>query len=186
MVKENQETLYREIEACLQRAAESESPEVKDSYYEKTDLGHGREEFRCYVVLEDPEGMSVREDWPQLNVVGMCFSERKEADGKPSYHTRYFIGSKRAKARYYGQALREHWKVENGLHWRLDVTFREDDSRLRQRQAAANLAVVRRRAQNLARQDKTERSVAQKRFAAALDTDYLEAILAVGDNLGTL
>jgi hypothetical protein len=69
--------------------------------------------------------------------------------------------------------------IENNLHWQLDVTFREDDSRVRQRQAAANLAVVRRLALNLTKQEETQMSLAKKRFAAALDTDYLEEILDV-------
>lgn len=179
VVKENQETLYRDIEACFQRAAQDDFQQAQDSYYEKRDLGHGREETRCYVVIQDPEGMSTRQGWPELNVIGMCYSERKEGDGQRGIHTRYFIGSKRAKARYYGKALRDHWKVENGLHWRLDVTFSEDDSRVRQRAAATNFAVLRRLALNLAKQEGTQMSMAQKRFAAALDTDYLEEILDV-------
>jgi hypothetical protein len=78
--------------------------------------------------------------------------------------------------------MREHWRVENNLHWQLDVSFREDDSRVRQRTAATNLAVVRRLALNLTKHEDTEMSIAKKRFAAALDTDYLEKILEVGSN----
>jgi hypothetical protein len=69
--------------------------------------------------------------------------------------------------------------IENNLHWQLDVTFGEDQSQVRQRQPAANLAVVRRLALNLTRQEETKMSIAKKRFAAALDTDYLEEILDV-------
>ena len=70
--------------------------------------------------------------------------------------------------------------MENNLHWQLDVTFREDDGRVRQRTAASNFAVLRRLALNLAKHEDTEMSIAKKRFAAALDTDYLEKILEVG------
>ena len=69
--------------------------------------------------------------------------------------------------------------MENNCHWQLDVTFGEDDSRVQQRNAAANLAVVRRLALNLLKQEPTQMSVAKKRFAAALDTDYLEQILFI-------
>jgi predicted transposase YbfD/YdcC len=179
VVKQNQEKLYREIEALFERAAGSDFAGVPHSYYEKADLGHGRQERRCYVVIEDPEGISERANWPKLNVVGLCYSERKEGGGERTSQTRYFIGSKRAKARYYGKAFRGHWRVENNLHWQLDVTFGEDDCRVRERQAAANLAVVRRLALNLTKQEGTPMSVAKKRFAAALDTDYLEEILDV-------
>jgi predicted transposase YbfD/YdcC len=179
VVKDNQPTLRRDIEACFTRAAAANFRGVKDSYYEKRDLGHGRQETRCCVVIEGPEGISEQASWAGLSVVGLCYSERQEGDGAVTAQTRYFIGSKRAKARYYGRTLRDHWKVENGLHWRLDVIFAEDASRLRARNAAANFAVVRRLALNLIKQEVTPMSVAKKRFASALDTDYLEAILDV-------
>ena len=179
VVKENQETLYRQIEACFKRAAQSDFEGLKESYYEKAERGHGRQELRCVVLIEDPEGLSERANWPKLEVIGLCYSERKEGNGDLTSHTRYFIGSKRAKARYYAKAFRGHWRVENNCHWQLDVTFGEDKSQVRQRQAAANLAVVRRLALNLTKQEETQMSLAKKRFAAALDTDYLEEILDV-------
>jgi predicted transposase YbfD/YdcC len=180
VVKENQEKLYEEIQACFERAVEQDWKGVTNSYYEKDELGHGREENRCCLVIEAPEGMKELDSWPKLTVIGMCQSIRKEGSSESSFHVRYFIGSKRAKARYYAQRMRGHWRVENNLHWQLDVTFREDDGRVRQRAAATNFAVVRRLALNLAKHEDTEMSIAKKRFAAALDTDYLEKILEVG------
>jgi predicted transposase YbfD/YdcC len=177
VVKKNQEKLYEDIQACFDRAAEKEFHGVEHSHYEKSDVGHGRVENRSCVVIENPEGMTEKDNWPELKVIGMMQSERKETNGETSFHVRYFIGSKRAKARYYGQKLRGHWRVENNLHWQLDVTFREDDSRVRQRTAATNFAVVRRLALNMTKQETTKMSIAKKRFAAALDTDYLEEIL---------
>src|SRR5262249_25070359 len=109
---------------------------------------HGRQETHCVVVVEDPEGLPERGNWPKLNVIGMCYSERKDGDGQTTFQTRYFFGSKRAKARYYGKALRGQWGIENDLHWSLDVTYREDHSRVQQRHAAENLALVRRLALN--------------------------------------
>jgi predicted transposase YbfD/YdcC len=110
-------------------------------------------------------------------VIGLCYSERKEGDSERTFQTRYFIGSKRAKTRYYGNALRERWHVENDLHWRLDVVFGEDDGRVAQRNAAANFATIRRLALNLVKQEDSRMSVAKKRYAASLDTDYLEKII---------
>lgn len=176
MVKENQGKLYEEIQACLDRAAEKEFHGVRNSYAEKVDRGHDRQENRCCLVIEDPEGMAEKGHWPGLKVIGMVQSVRTEADGQSSFHVRYFIGSKGAKARYYGQRLRGDWRVENNLHWQLDVTFREDDGRIRQRTATSNFAVVRRLALNLAKQEKRDMSIAKKRLAAALDTDDLEKI----------
>lgn len=181
VVKENQEKLHQAIQACFERAAEQDWEGVTTSYHEKDDKGHGRQENRCCLVIEDPEGMKELDNWPGATVIGMCQSIRKEGDGEGTFHVRYFIGSKRAKARYYAQRLRGHWRVENNLHWQLDVTFREDDGRVRQRTAATNFAVVRRLALNLAKHESTQMSIAKKRFAAALDTDYLEKILEVGE-----
>ena len=180
VVKENQEKLYEEIQACFERAAQQDWKGVTNSYYEKDDVGHGRQENRCCLVIENPKGMKELDHWPSLTVIGMCQSIRKEGDGESTFHVRYFIGSKHAKARYYAQRMRGHWRVENNLHWQLDVTFREDDGRVRQRTAATNFAVLRRLALNLAKHEDTEMSIAKKRFAAALDTDYLEKILEVG------
>jgi predicted transposase YbfD/YdcC len=113
----------------------------------------------------------------------MSQSIRTEVDGSSSFQIRYFIGSKHAKAQYYGEHLRGHWKVENRLHWQLDVTFQEDESRVRDRIAATNLSVIRRLALNLLKQEPTMMSLAKKRFAAALDPEFLEKVLGV-DILG--
>jgi predicted transposase YbfD/YdcC len=178
-VKGNQETLHGQIRAFFHREWQNDFQGERLSQYEKVERGHGRQESRYYVVAEDPEGVSERENWPSLNVIGMCYSLRKVGQEEETYNVRYFIGSKKAKARYYGKSMRGHWGVENNCHWQLDVTFREDDNRTRERTAQTNLAVVRRLALNLTKQEGTKMSLAKKRFAAALDTDYLEGILDV-------
>jgi predicted transposase YbfD/YdcC len=179
VVKKNQETLHEEIEDFFRSNLGGDFKEPGMSCYEKKEEGHGRQEHRLVVVAEVPEEISARANWPKLNVIGMCYSQREVGDKDYSDNVRFFIGSKKAKARYYAKGLRNHWRVENNLHWQLDVTFGEDDCRVRQRNAAANLAVVRRLALNLLKQEPTEMSVAKKRFAAALDADYLEEILHV-------
>lgn len=179
VVKPNQGKLYDEIEAFFKRELDQGFQGEGLSQYAKEEEGHGRKENRYYVVAENPAGISEGANWPSLRVIGMCYSERTVGGEKTSYEVRYFIGSKKAKARYYGQGLRAHWGVENNCHWQLDVTFREDASRVKERTAQANLAVVRRLALNLTKQDEAKLSLAKKRFAAALDTNYLEEILNV-------
>jgi predicted transposase YbfD/YdcC len=179
VVKENQENLHKQIEACFEQAAEASFEGVKSSYCEKKDEGHGREETRQVVLIENPEGIAEQEKWPKLTVIGMCIHERKEGDGKQSFETRYFIGSKRASARFYAKGMRNHWGVENNLHWQLDVTFGEDRSRLQERNAAANFGLIRRLALNLLQQNEAKLSMAKKRYAATLDENYLEEILNV-------
>jgi predicted transposase YbfD/YdcC len=109
-------------------------------------------------------------------VIGRCYSERTEG-GKTSEELRLFIGSKKATARYYGKRLRGHWRIENNLHWQLDVTFREDDCRVRQRHAAQNAALLRRVALSLLKRHPGKNSIATKRYEAALDTTFLQEIL---------
>jgi predicted transposase YbfD/YdcC len=107
---------------------------------------------------------------------GLCYRERTAA-GETTDELRYFIGSKRAGARYYGRALRGHWRIENGLHWQLDVTFREDACRVRQRRAAENLATVRRFALSVLKRSPAAGSIATKQMEAALDVGFLEELL---------
>lgn len=180
VVKKNQGQLYEQINAYFKDALFKDFAGEGLSRYEKAEQGHGRQEYRLCVVSEDLQQIAGRDNWPGLQVIGMCYSERKDSQGKDGHEVRYFIGSKKAKARYYGTRLRRHWAVENNLHWQLDVTFGEDHSRVQQRTAQANLAVVRRLALNLTKQEGSEMSLAKKRFAAALDTDYLEKILKMG------
>lgn len=108
----------------------------------------------------------------------MCYSECKR-DGKETSEVRYFIGSRKAKARTYGQALRNHWGIENTLHWQLDVTFGEDDNRFNKRHGAENLALVRRLALSLLKQHTDKASIACKRLHAALDPAFLQEIIQI-------
>ena len=106
----------------------------------------------------------------------MCYSERVVGE-KTSEELRLFIGSRRASAREYGAALRGPWGIENSLHWQLDVTFGEDDSRIRDRNNAQNMALLRKWALGLLKRHPDKDSIAVKRYSAALDTDYLQEIL---------
>lgn len=175
-VKENQGHLFADIQACFVQAIESDFQGVRHDRYETEEYGHGRHEKRCYEVIYDPQGIRDAREWPKLCVVGHCYSERTEG-GATSTEDRYFIGSRRAGARQYGRALRGHWRIENCLHWQLDVTFREDDSRIRDRNAAANFALLRRVALGLLKRHPGKGSVATKRFSAALDEGFLEEIV---------
>jgi predicted transposase YbfD/YdcC len=182
-VKDNQPHLLEDIQACLEKALDSDFAGLKWDTYETEERGHGRVEKRSYLVVYNPEGLRNQEAWEKLRVIGMCTSERI-VGGKAGDETRYFIGSREASARAYAEAFRGHWGIENNLHWQLDITFGEDDSRVQRRHGAENLAMVRRMALGLLKRHPEEASIARKRFAAALDTDFLEEVLAAGCNLG--
>jgi predicted transposase YbfD/YdcC len=183
-VKENQEHLLADIRAALNRAYESDFAGLEHDTYETRERGHGREEYRCYTVLHTTAGVRQAADWAGLTMIGFCYSERT-VGGVAGEELRYFIGSKKASAKFYGTGLRNHWGIENKLRWQLDVSFNEDKSRVSKRHGAENLALVRRLALSLLKQHPDKRSLACKRLLAALDPAFLEEVLR-GDNTGKL
>jgi len=180
-VKDNQEHLLDDIQARVGQVLE-QGVEGRDyQTYEKTERGHGRVETRSYVVIPDPEGIRQAEAWPKLQVVGMCHCERT-VQGETSSEVRYFIGSKKASARYYGRVLRDHWRIENNLHWQLDITFDEDGNTTVDRHAAANLAMLRRAALVLLKRHPDADSLRNKRLRAGWDTEFLQEVLCASGN----
>jgi predicted transposase YbfD/YdcC len=119
-LKENQEHLLADIQAAIGAADESNYAGVEHDTYETRERGHGREEYHCYTVLHTTAGIRNAADWAKLTTIGFCYSERT-VDGVTSEEVRYLIGSKKASAKVYGKALRNHWGIENTLHWQLDV-----------------------------------------------------------------
>ena len=175
-VKNNQERLHQDIQATIEQALDGRLPPASVSQHESRDRGHGREELRSYVVVSCLDLVRDRALWSKLRVVGMCYSERT-VKAKTSAETRYFIGSRPMSARRYGQALRNHWSIENSLHWQLDVSFAEDNSRVQKRHAAANLCQMRRGAISLLKQNCSKLSLRGKRKKASLNTEFLVEIL---------
>ena len=103
-----------------------------------TDRGHGRDEERTYLQLPAPEGLPGKAEWKGLKSVGVVTSRRKEGQ-EESIEVRYYLSSLPVDLKLFARAVRGHWSVENGCHWTLDVTFREDDSRIRERVLGANI-----------------------------------------------
>ncbi len=176
VVKDNQQNLLTDIQDALVRAAEADFAGLGHDVYETRERGHGREEYRRYSVLHSTAGLRQVDDWKGLTSIGMCVSERTVA-GVTTEDIRYFIGSRKASAKVYGKALRNHWGIENSLHWQLDVVFDEDNNRVTRRNAAENLALLRRLTISLLKAHPAKLSIAKKRFAAALDPAFLDEIL---------
>lgn len=179
-VKDNQPTLLAEIEACFRQAFANDFAELRHSQHTTEDRGHGRLETRQYIVIVDPPGLSQVHLWKDLRVIGMCYRERTVGD-KTSTEANYFIGSRVATAKQYSKPLRGHWGIE-AHHWHLDVSFREDGNRVCKRRGAENLAVLRRLALCLLKHHPDKRSIANKRYAAALNPDFLAEVLRVEVN----
>src|SRR5262249_10633457 len=100
--------------------------------------GHGREEERTYLHLPAPEGLPGKAEWKGLKSVGVVTSLRKEGE-KESIEVRYYLSSLPVDVDPFARAVRGHWSVEDACHWTLDVTFREDDSRIRERVLGTNI-----------------------------------------------
>jgi predicted transposase YbfD/YdcC len=125
-------------------------------------------------VISDPEGIPA--DWPDVAAVVEVDRER-DVGGKRTVTTHYYLSSYAGTAAEFGRWVRGHWGIENGLHWVLDVVFREDDSRVRAGHAGENLAMVRRAAVALLSRAPGKGTIPTKRLKAGWDDNYLLQVL---------
>jgi|SRR5262245_20003010 len=178
-LKENQPTLYDQVSDYFLEQLEKEGPGRKVRHYREVEEGHGRSETRETFVAPAPKAMVASGAWLGLAAVVLVIRRCVErATGKASDEVRYFISSLPAKVKRLAGAVRQHWGIENGLHWVLDVAFNEDRMRQRDRKGVENLALLNRLAVSLLRQDKTIKAgVKCKRKAAGWDDNYLLHLL---------
>jgi predicted transposase YbfD/YdcC len=170
-VKGNQPTLEADLIASFEAALAADFVGVAYDAWAWEGRGHGREEERACLVLYDLGGLSTRAEWADLQAIVRVARTRRVGD-RETFEVAHYISSRRGSAEELGGAARGHWGIENGLHWVLDVVFREDDSRLKDRTAAANLGKLRRVAASLFRQDQSKGSVSGKQLRAAWDDDF--------------
>lgn len=171
-VKGNQPALQQAVHAAFDRAAEKEFADCQTAA--TVEDGHGRHEERYVTVVRNPRGLPP--EWTDVAAVVMVGRERAVA-GKNTSSVHYYITSLRCSPKKLAGYIRGHWGVENGLNWCLDVSFREDANRTRDRNAGANLGVIRRVSASLIKQDPGKGSIITKRLNAALDTNYLFKVL---------
>lgn len=181
-VKENQPKLLDDIRNAVGRALECDFQGIQHDQHSTEDRGHGRVEKRHYTILYDPEGITRKDEWESLRVVGMCVRERQVGTAAATLEASYFIGSKVMSAKSYGKVLRNHWGIENNLHWQLDVSFSEDDNRVTKRNGAENLALLRKLALMMLKRHPSKQSFACKQLLAALNPQFLEEVLLANGN----
>ena len=176
-LKGNQGTLREDVELF---AAEQKAKDFKDATVtrDKTvDGDHGRIETRAVTVIHDVAWLQKRHQWPGLKGVVMVDS-RRELGGKIEHETRFYITSLSVPASQMGPLVRDHWAVENSLHWVMDMVFRDDECRIRTDHAPANFTTIKHMALNLMRRAPGKDSIRLRRKVAAWDDDYLASLIA--------
>lgn len=186
-LKGNQGDLHADVQLFLDDAVAGRLPEVSLQTHRTLDGEHGRHETRAYFVTGEVDWLIERhgaDAWPQLASIGVVEARRRVGGpgGKESVERRYYISSRKVQAardaREFARAVREHWGIENRLHWVLDVAFREDECRTRVDHAPQNLAILRHLALNLLRREKSAKTgVKNRRLRAGWDLAYLQRVL---------
>lgn len=171
-LKENHPTLFRQTVALFEKRAASGKPPRPTEFCQQTDAGHGRVEVRRCWTADIAEQWAVATEWAGLRTVVMIERERHIRE-EISVERRYFLSSLPSEAAVIAHAVREHWAVENSLHWVLDVTFNEDSSRIRANHAVENFAMLRKIALNLLSKNQTPGSIRGKRKIAGWNDDFL-------------
>jgi predicted transposase YbfD/YdcC len=174
-LKGNHESLHQAVIEHIDEQLEGDLEEAEE--LTTTDQGHGREEERTYLHLPAPEGLPGGEQWKGLKSVGVVTSRRVEGD-KDSIEIRYYLSSLPVDAKLFARAVRGHWSVENACHWTLDVTFREDDSRVRERVLGTNITWLYRFTLSILKQHPDRRmSLIMKRRSCGWSEKFLMEVI---------
>ena len=185
-LKGNQSTLHEEVASFMEDAQASNFEGIIHDFLETTERAHGRRETRRYWISEEIEWLThhlrlrsghPHAQWKDLRSVGMVESIR-DMQGKLTRERRFFIASIGANAGTFARAVRGHWAIENTLHWSLDVSFAEDQCRVRNGCAAENLAILRHMSINILKGETTKkRGIKGKQKNAGWDHSYLLKLL---------
>jgi predicted transposase YbfD/YdcC len=178
-LKDNHPHLRAEVEGIFEAVRRQPQADRSVSRAQTNEQGHGRTEVRRSWSVAAPNWLTGYDQWRDLKSLVLIESTRTIKD-QTTTEFRYFISSLPPDAARSMEAARSHWGIENSLHWVLDVVFREDDSRVRIKNAAENLALVRKITHNLLEQEKTlKRGIKTKRLMASWDRDYLLKIIGL-------
>src|SRR5271157_1522226 len=173
-LKGNQETLHQAVIDYIDEQLEGDLASAQE--HVTTEKGHGREEMRTYLQLPAPEKLPEFMRWKGLKSIAMVTS-RCLRDGQETVEVRYYISSLTLDVKRFARAARGHWGIENGCHWSLDMTFREDESRLRERHLRENFAWLNRFALSLLKQHPGRQRVVMKRRSCGWSETFLMEVV---------
>ena len=169
-LKKNQKTLYEQVTSEIERQQTALEKQVWE------DFGSGRLEKRTCYVLKDLQFVEALQEWAGVKAVVMVQAQR-EKNEKQTLETRYYLSSLDKSAVEFNHLVRNHWSIENQLHWQLDVSFREDQSRIRKDNAPENMATLRKTALQALKQIDDKQSIKSRRKIAGWNDEYLIQIL---------
>jgi predicted transposase YbfD/YdcC len=180
-LKDNQGNLYDDVKDFFESEKKEGFRNNYFDYYEELNKGHGRIEHRKYWITDQIDWIDQKDKWKSFNTIGITESARTIKD-KTTKETRFFIASLPKDAKLFGSSARSHWGIENSLHWILDMTFREDESRIRIGNAAENMAIIRHISLNMLKNAKKkdsskEMSIKRLRKKAGWSNNALAQIL---------
>ena len=179
-VKDNQPKLKAAIETFFAEQIERDFDDLRYHTHETTDHAHGRIDERAYYLAKTPHDFKPADDWPEVKAIGYAIRYTQHPDGRETCETRYYICSRYFSGKRFAEAVRGHWGIES-MHWTLDVTFREDDSRTRERTLGNNLSWLRRFAVTLLKRHPVNDSLRGKMLRCSYSTDFLAEVLTTNE-----
>ena len=175
-LKGNQGSLRDDVDLFIAEQKAKDFADTTISRAETIDADNGRIETRTTTVIHDVDWLRKRHGWPGLNAIAMVESTR-ETGGMIEKDTRIFITSLVMLAHLLGPVIRSHWAIENSLHWVMDMTFRDDECRVRTNHAPANFTTIKHMAHNLLRRPANKDSFRLRRKVAGWDDEFLASLL---------
>jgi len=177
-LKDNQPKLREAVESHFANHLDRDLEDLKYRCYETSESGHGWLDERSYFLAEIPSDFGLKKEWPWIKAIGYSLRVTQHADGRETDETHYYILSRYLSGKRFSEAVRGHWSIES-MHWVLDVTFREDDSRTRERTLGNNLSWLRRFAVTLLKRHPVKDSLRGKMIRCMMNTDFLTEVLTI-------
>jgi predicted transposase YbfD/YdcC len=177
-LKDNQPKLREAIETHFDKHLELDLEYLQYRSHETSESSHGRIDERSYFLTKIPPDFALKKEWPWIKAIGYSLRVTEHADGSETNETRYYILSRYLSGKRFSEAVRGHWAIES-MHWVLDVNFREDDSRTRERTLGNNLSWLRRFAVSLLKRHSSNDSLRGKMIRCSLNSEFLAEVLTI-------